>query len=92
MAELRFNPRNFARFIGERLNEAENSDCDIAKSSSASALASLPDSAGRDANDGSESSRANLWLYGHTLWEMCRYTHFEIELTTGARTLKKVRT
>jgi hypothetical protein len=87
-AELRFNPRSLARFMGEPLNAAENSDCDMASSSRASDLASLPDSAGRAANAGSDSSFANLRLYRQTSWEMCRYTHFAIELKTGAKTLR----
>ena len=90
-AELRRRPRSLARFIGEPLNAAEDSGCDMASSSSASERESLPARAGRAANDGSESSRANLWLYGHTSWEMCRYTRFEIPLDTGARTLAKER-
>ena len=65
-AELRRSPRSLARFIGEPLNAAENSGCDMASSSSASERESFPASADRAANDGSESSRANLWLYGHT--------------------------
>jgi hypothetical protein len=65
-AELRFNPLSLARFMGEPLNAAENSDCDMASNSTASDRASLPDSAERGANAGSESSRANLWLYGQT--------------------------
>ncbi|ODT04187.1 MAG: hypothetical protein ABS52_05920 [Gemmatimonadetes bacterium SCN 70-22] len=69
-AELRFNPRSLARFMGEPLKAAENSGCDMASSSRASDLASLPDSAGRAANAGSDSSFANLWLYGHTSWQM----------------------
>src|SRR5690606_14707681 len=69
-AELRFNPRSFGRFIGERLNAEENSDCDMDSSSSANDRASLPDSTGRDANEGSDSSRENLWLNGHTSWQM----------------------
>lgn len=65
-AELRLSPRNFARFIGDPLNAAENSDCDIASRVRERALASLSDSTGRGANDGSDSSFANLWLYGQT--------------------------
>ncbi|HEU4629136.1 MAG TPA: recombinase family protein [Gemmatimonadaceae bacterium] len=65
-AALRLSPRNFARFMGDPLKAAENSGCDMDSSSSASDLASLPASAERAANDGSDSSRANLWLYGQT--------------------------
>lgn len=64
--ELRFNPRSLARFMGEPLNAAENSDCDIANSSSASDLASLPATADLAANAGSDSSLANLRLNGQT--------------------------
>ena len=63
---LRFNPRNLARFMGEPLNAAENSDGDMVSSSSASERESLPASAALGANAGSDSSRANLWLYGQT--------------------------
>ena len=65
-AALRFSPRSFERFIGELLNAAENSGCDIAGSSSASVLASLPAIAGRAANAASLSSCENLRVYGHT--------------------------
>ena len=63
---LRLSPRSLARFMGDARNAAANSGCDMDSSSSASDLASLPASAGRDANEGSDSSRANLWLYGQT--------------------------
>ena len=69
-AALRLSPLSLARFIGEPLNAAENSGCDMASSSRASVDASLPAMTGRAANDGSESSRANLWVYGHTSWQM----------------------
>ena len=64
--ELRLSPRNLARFIGEPLNAAENSGGDMVSNSSASERESLPASADLGLNAGSESSRANLWLYGHT--------------------------
>ena len=70
-AELRFRPLNLARFTGDPLNAAENSDCDMASSSSASERASLPASEGLGAyGDPSASSDANLRLYGQTAWQM----------------------
>lgn len=53
---LRFSPRSFARLIGEPLNAALNSSCDIGSSSRASVRASLPPSTSRVANAGSFSS------------------------------------
>lgn len=88
-AALRLSSRNFARFIGEPLKAVLNSSCDMASNSRASVRASLPTSAALGANDGSVSSRANLMFHGHTSWEMYRYTHFEIPLVTGARTLRR---
>jgi len=89
IAALRLNPRSLARFIGEPLNAAENSDWDVANSSRASEDAPLPEMTARGANSGTFSSCANLMLNGHTSWEMCRYTHFEIRLSTGGLTLRK---
>jgi hypothetical protein len=83
--------RNFNRFIGDRLNAAVNSSCDIVRISCASVLASLPAITSRGANACPFSSCANLMLYGQTSWENCRYTHFEIPLATGRRTLRKAR-
>jgi hypothetical protein len=37
--------------------------------------------------DSSGNSCANFTFHGHTSWEMSRYTHFKIPLSTGARTL-----
>ena len=88
---LRFKPRSFARFIGDRRNAAAKSSCDIARISCATVLASFPAIASRDANACSFSSWANLMLYGQTSWENCRYTHFEISLATGRRTLRKTK-
>lgn len=66
-AALRFNPRSFARFIGEPLNAAVNSARDMATSSRDIVGASRPATAARGANGESvESPDANLWLYGHT--------------------------
>lgn len=64
--ELRFNPRSLACFMGEPLKAAENSGCDIDSNSTASDRASLPSSEALGANAASDSSFANLWLYGHT--------------------------
>ena len=83
-AALRFKPLSFARFIGEFLNASENSSCDIASSSRASVRASFPASASRGANgELSGSDVENRTFHGHTLWEIWRYTHFEIPLATG---------
>ncbi|AHG89847.1 Recombinase [Gemmatirosa kalamazoonensis] len=66
---LRRSPRSFARFMGEPLNEAENSACDMDSSESASDRASLPASAALGAyGESSNSSIENLRLYGHTSW------------------------
>jgi hypothetical protein len=37
----------------------------------------------REANAGSEDGRENLRVYGHTSWELCRLTGYEIPLNTG---------
>lgn len=65
-AALRFRPRSFARFIGDPPNAAENSDCDMASSSVARVVASLPARTGRAANASTFSARENLLEYGHT--------------------------
>jgi hypothetical protein len=31
----------------------------------------------------------NLAFHGHTSWDVWRYTHFEIPLGTGSRTLRE---
>lgn len=68
-AAFRRKPRRLARFIGEPLNAAENPSCDIASTSSANVLASLPATAGRGAyGDPSANSLANFRLNGHTSW------------------------
>jgi hypothetical protein len=69
-AALRFNPRSLARFIGDPRNASENSDGDMAKNSRARVGASLPAIAGRAAKAGSDSGRENLWVYGHTSWQI----------------------
>lgn len=86
-AALRFSPRSFARFIGDLLKARENSSCAIPSRSRASVRVSLPPNAARGANAGSFSSVANRTFHGHTSWEICRHTCFEIPLTTGRRTL-----
>jgi hypothetical protein len=35
----------------------------------------------------SVASLENFTFHGHTLWDVCRYTHFEIPLSSGRRTL-----
>lgn len=65
-AELRCKPRSLARFIGEPLNPAENSGCDMASNSRASVRASRSTKAGRDKKAASRRSRENLWVNGHT--------------------------
>jgi len=55
----------------------------------ASRRASLPASASRAAKgESSGNARVNLTFQGHTSWAVCRYTHFEIPLGTGIRTLR----
>jgi predicted nucleic acid-binding protein len=63
---LRLSPTRLARFIGEPLNEAENSACDMDRSCAARDRASCPSRTGLAANAANESSRENLRLYGHT--------------------------
>ena len=92
MAALRFTPRSFARLIGEPLKAALNASCDIARISRESVTASLPRMNSRDANgDPAANSRENFTFHGHTLWEMCRYTRFVVELDRGRRTLRTPR-
>jgi len=44
----------------------------------------------RGANgESSASACENFTFHGHTSWEMWRYTHFVIPLSTGTRTLFK---
>lgn len=66
---LRLSPVNLTRFMGDFENAAENSDCNMPSSSTARVRASRSKSAARGAKAGSESSRENLQLYGHTSWE-----------------------
>jgi hypothetical protein len=57
---FRFSPRSLARFIGESLNDAENSSRDIASKSRASVRASLPASISRGPKrESSGNVRAN---------------------------------
>lgn len=42
--------------------------------------------------ESSASSSENFPFRGHTLWEMCRYPSLECAITTGSRTLHRVRT
>jgi len=65
-AALRLSPTRLARFMGDPLNEAENSSCDIASNSRASEAESLPAMAGLAVNAATDSSCENLRLYGHT--------------------------
>ena len=86
---FRCNPRSFARVIGEPLNAALNSACDIASSSRESVTASFPATNSRAENgDPAASSCENFTFHGHTSWEMCRYNRFMVELDIGRRTLK----
>jgi hypothetical protein len=41
--------------------------------------------------ESSTSACENFTFHGQTDWEMCRYTRFEIALTTGNRTVHQVR-
>jgi len=71
-AALRCSPPSLARFMGDRRNASANDSGVMASNSDASARASLPSSAGLEANADSANSSANLWLYGQTSWEECR--------------------
>jgi len=52
--------------------------------SRATATASFPAMNSRAANgDPAASSCENFTFHGQTLWEMCRYNRFTIELGTG---------
>ena len=52
--------------------------------SRASVTASFPAMNSHAANgDPSSTYSENFTLQGHTLWEMCRYNHFQIKLFTG---------
>ncbi len=42
----------------------------------------------RAAYPGSAASWANFRLNGHTSWEICRLTRFQVPLATGSRTLR----
>lgn len=65
-AALRLSPRSLARFMGEPLNEAENSACDMPSTCVARDRASCPSRTGLAANAAIDSSCENLRLYGHT--------------------------
>ena len=68
-AASRFNPRSFARFIGEPLNAALNSAGYMPNSSRASWRASLPPNASRAAyGESLGSALANLTFHGQTSW------------------------
>ena len=67
-AALRFNPRSFARFIGEPLNAAEYSSRDIDSNHRAVARESCPSSDFREENASSVRDFENLPLYGQTSW------------------------
>ena len=56
--------------------------------SRASVTASFPATNARARNgESSANSCENFTFHGHTLWEMCRYTRFEIPLETGWQTV-----
>ena len=87
-AAFRCNPANFARFIGDFRNAALNASWSSARISRASVTASFPSMNSRGANgDPFARSAENFTFHGQTLWEMCRYIRFEVELATGLRTL-----
>lgn len=86
---LRFSPASFARFIGDLLNAARNASSSIAKISVESVRASFPVITSRASNAGSVASLENFTFQGHTSWDVCRYTHFEIALATGRQTLSR---
>lgn len=86
---LRFNPRSFARFIGEPLNAILKYSSDIANRSRASVRAFLSAIAARGQNASSPSGSADFSSHGHTSWHVYRLTHLEIPLATGLRTVRK---
>jgi len=88
---LRFNPRSFARFIGDFLNTTLNCSSSIATTSLANVRASFPATISRGANATSVASLENFTFHGHTSWEMYRQNHFEIPLSTGSRSLSRTR-
>ena len=88
-AAFRRSPRSFARFIGEFLNAALNSACDICTRSRANVRTSLPARTGRAPNARSVSCSENFTFHGQQVWEMCRYTRFEIALATGGGALNR---
>ncbi len=89
---FRCSPASFARFMDDLRNAALNSSCDIERSPSASVCASFLAMMSCATYTHSVASRANFTFHGHTSWEKCRYTHFEIPLSTGRRTLATART
>ena len=68
-AALRFEPRSFPRFVGEPLNAAPNSLCDMPNSSRASCRASLPSSASRGAKGEPAGDRLAYPMFqGEVVW------------------------
>lgn len=63
----RFNPRSFARFIGEPSNARLNSSCVISRI--AGVRSSRPAITSRAARAGCRSSDAKRLFHGHTSWE-----------------------
>ncbi len=89
-AAFRCSPRNFARFIGDFRNAALNASWSSPRISRASVAASFPAMNSRARNgESSANSCENFTFHAHTLWEMCRYNRFMVELDTGRRTLRK---
>lgn len=65
-ATLRSSPRRFARFTGDPRNRLENSSC----VSDIISVSSTPSTPSRGTKAGSAVGVENLWLNGHTSWQM----------------------
>ena len=83
-ATLRKKPRRFVRLIGERRENSTQSAVDIPIQSINDGVAN----SGRPASAGSRSSAANDTFHGHTSWDVCRHTHFQIPLKSGRLTTR----
>ena len=58
--------------------------------SRASVTASFPATNSRAAKgDPTANACENFTFHGHTLWEMCRYNRFMVELDTGLGTVRQ---
>jgi hypothetical protein len=83
-----FQPAQLRTFIGDPLNAAPNSSCDMPNSSRASCRASLPASVARGAKGEPAGNRlAYLMFHGQVVWDVRRHTRSAIPLGTAARAL-----